>query len=253
LNFGVLFRKEFTEQIKTHKMLVVVAILLLFGFGTPLLLKFLPEFLKLSGEQIPIELPAFTAFDAIQSYISTLGQIGLLVAVLVAMGSIAQERERRTAIMTLSKPAGFGAFVVAKLAALMVTFGCGLLLGSLGCYLYTVVLLGPFDAGAFTIIALLISFYFLVCLAVTLMYSAFFRNQLAAGGTALATLIILALLSNIPNIGRYLPVALMNNATSIAGGSREAPWSLFFSLIVSAVIVLAAVIICWQVLKKREV
>jgi ABC-2 type transport system permease protein len=251
VNFGVMFRKEFIEHIKTHKMLVVVAILLLFGLGTPLLLKFLPELLKLSGEQVPMELPVFTAFDAVQSYISTLGQIGLLVAVLVAMGSIAQERERRTAVMTLSKPAGFGAFVIAKLAALMVTFGCGLILSSLGCYLYTVVLLGPFEAGSFAVITLLVAFYLLVCLAITLMYSAFFRNQIAAGGLALATLISLGLLSNIPNIGRFLPVALMNAATNIAGGG-ETTWTLTVSLIFSALIMAAAVIICWQVLKKRE-
>jgi ABC-2 type transport system permease protein len=251
MNFGVLFRKEFTEQLKTHKMLVVVAILLLFGLGTPLLLKFLPEFLKLSGEQLPVNLPAFTAPDAVRSYISTLSEIGLLVVVLVAMGSIALERERRTAIMTLSKPAGFGSFVLAKLAALMVTFGCGLVLSALGCFLYTVVLLGSFDAGTFTLITLLVAFYFLVCLAVTLMCSAFFKNQIAAGGVALATLIILALLSNIPDVGRFLPVAMMNNAAAIAGGG-EISGSLYVSLIVSAFVVVAAMTVCWQVLKKRE-
>jgi ABC-2 type transport system permease protein len=154
--------------------------------------------------------------------------------------------------MTLSKPAGFGAFIVAKLAALVVTFGIGLTLGAVGCYFYTVVLLGPVDAGSFIVITLLASFYLLVCLSVTLMYSAFFRNQIAAGGLALVTLIGLALLSNIPRIGRFFPVALMNNAASIARGSGEIPWSLFVSLMVSALIVAAAVIIGWQVLKKRE-
>jgi ABC-2 type transport system permease protein len=207
--------------------------------------------LAISGEQIPLELPDFKAFDAVQSYISTLGQIGLLVAVLVAMGSIAQERERRTAMMTLSKPAGFGAFVVAKLAALAVTFGCGLLLSSCGCYLYTIVLLGPFEAGSFAIIALLAAFYILVCLSITLMFSSCFRNQIAAGGAALVTLIVLALLSNIPNIGQFLPVALMNNTSSISIGGGI-PWSLCVSLMVSAFIVMAATITAWQVLKKRE-
>jgi ABC-2 type transport system permease protein len=74
LNLGVLFRKELTEHIKTHKMLIVVAILLLFGMATPLMLKFLPEFLKLSGEELPMALPAFGAADAVQSYIGNLGQ-----------------------------------------------------------------------------------------------------------------------------------------------------------------------------------
>jgi len=95
----------------------------------------------------------------------------------------------------LSKPAGFGAFVTAKLAALALTFAIGLALGAAGCYLYTVVLLGAFDPGTFLTINLLAWLYLVVCLTITLMYSAFFTNQLAAGGTALSTLIVLALLS----------------------------------------------------------
>lgn len=147
MNFAVLFRKEAKEYLKTYKLLIVAVLLLFFGLSAPLLIKFLPKILEMSGEQIPIQLPVFAAADAIKSYLSTLGQIGLLITVLVAMGSIAQERERRTAVMTLSKPAGFGSFIAAKLAILAVTFAVGLILGAGACYLYTVVLLGPFGAG----------------------------------------------------------------------------------------------------------
>src|SRR3989304_3459320 len=107
MSFLVLFRKEIREYLKTYKLLIVGAVFLLFGLSTPLIFKFLPEILRLSGEELPIALPAFTAADALKSYVSNLGQVGLLVAVLVAMGVIAQERERGTAVMTLCKPAGF--------------------------------------------------------------------------------------------------------------------------------------------------
>jgi ABC-2 type transport system permease protein len=253
LNFPVLFKKEIKEHIRTYKLLIVVAALLVFGLGTPLLLKFLPEILTASGEQIPVPLPQFGAIDAIQSYLSTLSQIGLLITVLIAMGAVAQERERRTAIMTLSKSAGFGAFITAKLAALVVTFGIGFWLGAAGCYLYTVVLLGNFSALDFVFINLLTGFYLVVCLSVTLMYSTFFRNQLAAGGLALATLIGLVLISNIPVIGKYTPSSLMNQAAQITSGAGIDLWpSLIINLIVCAVIILASILIGWQVLKRQE-
>jgi ABC-2 type transport system permease protein len=249
MNFGVLFRKEIREFLKTYKLLIVVALLLFFGLSAPLVIKFLPKILEMSGEQIPLQLPTFSAADAIKSYLSTLGQIGLLISILVAMGSIAQERERRTAVMTLSKPAGFGSFITAKLATLALTFGIGLTIGAAGCYLYTVTLLGAFDAGTFIIINLLAALYLLVCLSITLIYSAFFRNQLAAGGMALVTLIILALLSNIPSFAKWVPVALMNGATNMASGSGFNAWP---ALVVSSAIVVTTVIVGWQVLKKRE-
>jgi ABC-2 type transport system permease protein len=253
VNFFILFRKELIEQIKSFKLLIVGAVLLIFGLSTPLLIKFLPEILKMSGEQIPMQLPNFMAKDAIQSYIGNLSQIGLLVAVLIAMGSIAQERERRTVIMTLSKPAGFGAFVLAKLVALAVTFGVGLLLGAFGCYVYTVVLLGEFSLPDFVLINLLAGFYLLVCLAVTVMYSAIFRSQLAAAGLAFITLIGLALVSNLPIIGDYVPSSLMAQATNIAMGTDGSiGTSLIGSLIVCGAILVATMIVAWQVLRRKE-
>jgi ABC-2 type transport system permease protein len=250
VNFTVLLRKEIIESFKTFKLLIVVAVLLLLGLGTPLLLKFLPE---ISGDQVPISIPEFGAFDAIQSWLSTLSQIGLLIMVLIAMGAIAQERERRTAVMTLSKSAGFGAFITAKLAALILILGIGLFLGAAGCYLYTVVLLGNFSAADFLFINLLAGFYLVVCLSVTVMYSAFFRNQLAAGGLAFITLIGLVLISNIPVIGDYTPSSLMNWAAQISKGTEGNPWpSLVVSLAVSCAIIVAAVVIGWQVLKRLE-
>jgi len=250
LNFSVLFKKEIIEHIKTYKLLIVVAVLLIFGLGTPLILYFLPE---ISGDQVPIPLPEFGAIDAIQSYLSTLNQIGLLIAVLIAMGAIAQERERKTAIMTLTKSVGFGSFITAKLAALIVTFGIGFFLGAAGCYLYTVVLLGSFSATDFLYINLLAGLYLVVCLSVTVMYSSFFRNQMIAGLLALVTLIFLVLISNIPVIGEYAPNSLMNWATQIALGTGGSLWpSLMISLIVSFIIIVATILIGWQVLKRQE-
>ncbi len=253
LNFAVLLRKEIKEHLRTYRFLIVVALLLLFGLGTPLMLKFLPEIVKASGEQIPVPLPEFGAMDAIQSYLSTLGQIGLLIAVLVAMGAIAQERERRTAVMTLSKSVSFGAFISAKLAALVITFGIGLLLGAIGCYLYTVVLLGNFGAVDFVFINLLVFLYIIVCLSVTVMFSTFFHNQLAAGGLALATLIVMVLLSNIAFLRDYMPNSLMNRAAQItAGVSIHSGLSLVVNLIVCLAIIIITVVVGWQVLKRQE-
>jgi len=249
MNVFVLFKKEAKEQIKTYRLLIVAAVFLLFGLSTPLLFKFLPEILKMSGEAIPIEIPAFTPVDALKSYLSSLGQIGVLVAVLVAMGAIAQERERGTVIMTLSKPVGFGEFAVAKLAALVATFFIGIVLGALSCLYYTTVLLGSVDVGAFFAINLLIAVYFVVCLSITLMYSAFFKSQLAAGALALVTLLVMGIISSIPPLARYMPSALMGWGQSLATGSGGSAWP---ALVVSGAIIVAAVIAAWQVLSRKE-
>jgi ABC-2 type transport system permease protein len=249
MSFATLFRKELREYLKTYKFLIVVAVFLFFGLSAPIIIKLLPDILKMSGQQIPLTLPTFGPVDALKSYVSNFSQIGLLVAVLVATGAIAQERERGTAIMTMCKPVGFGAFILAKLAALVLTFGIGIALGAIGCYYYTVLLLGSVDVGAFVAMNLLAIAYLVVCLSVTLMYSSLFRNQLAAGGLAFATLIGMVLLSSIPVLSGYLPSALMGWAAGLAAGGSGSSWSALF---VSAGIVVAAIVVSWQTMTRKE-
>ena len=53
--------------------------------------------------------------DAADQFLKNLGQAGILTAILLAMGSVANEKERGTAALILSKPASRGAFLGAKL------------------------------------------------------------------------------------------------------------------------------------------
>jgi len=51
-----------------------------------------------------IQLPTPTAAMSLAEYAGNIGQIGALIAVLMAMGGIANELKSGTAVMTLSKP-----------------------------------------------------------------------------------------------------------------------------------------------------
>ncbi|MEW6034204.1 MAG: ABC transporter permease [Chloroflexota bacterium] len=246
--FLVLLRKELKEHLRTHRLLIVVAVFFTFGLGTPLLLNYM-RFLVPAGSGITIMLPEFTAADAVKEYVDTVGQVGLIAAILIAMGSVAREREQGTAAMTLSKPVGCGAFVGAKLAALALTFSAGTATGAIGCYTYTVILFGGISAMSFLASNLLMGLYLLVCLAVTLMYSSLFKNQLAAGGLALVSLIGLAATSVLPLLKEYSPGALPGWAQRLAGTGGENAWG---ALAVSTAVVIVATVVAWQALKRKE-
>ena len=248
MSFFILFKKELKEQVKTHRMLIVAAVFFFFGLGTPLLINYLPVLVPV--EESAIVLPEFTAVDAVEGYIDTAGQVGLIAAILIAMGSVARERELGTAAMTLSKPVGCGAFVSAKLAALTVTFATGIVIGALGCYIYTMILFGNVGAPDFIAANLLIGLYLLVCLAVTLMYSCIFKSQLAAGGLALVSLISLTATSGLPLMQDYSPGALSGWARRVATSSGPQPWG---ALIAGIVLIALTTLIGWQVLKRKEI
>ena len=249
--FWVLLRKEFREQFKTSKVVIVAAIFLFFGLGTPLLTKYTPELIKAVGTGgITIEMPTPTSGDSLTEYTSTMSQFGVLMAVLLAMGAIAKEVETGTAAMVLSKPVGRLAFILAKLKAEGFTFLVALILGGLACWGYTVILFGDVNALGFLYQNLLLGLFFAICLAVTLFFSSLMKSQLAAGGLALALIIFLSAISSLPWVGHYLPGALIdwgNRLVLKMSGASE--WG---AVGATALLIGLSVYFTWLSLRKKE-
>jgi ABC-2 type transport system permease protein len=245
-SFCVLFNKEFKGQLRTYRLLIIASVFLIFGLGTPLLLKYLHALIP--AEEATV-LPEFTAVDAVKGYLNTLGQVGLIAAILMAMGMVSRERETGTAATTLSKLVGCGNFLLAKLVVLVLTFGLAIAVGAIGCYFYTLVLFGEPGGLNFLSACLIGGLYLLFCLAVTLMYSSFFRSQLAAGGLALVTLVAIMGTAGLPVMEDYSPGALPAWSQRIASGSGENPWGV---LIVSVVLIVVTTVIGWQVFRRKE-
>ena len=245
-SFSVLLKKELRDHLKTYKLLIIVAVFLLLGFGTPLLLHYLPSLLD--GDT-PIPIPDFTAADVVSEYFGTITQIGILVVILVSMGAVARERERGTAVMTLSKPVGRGIFIASKLAALSVTFGLGLAGGAVACYLYANILFGELNGLSFIAASLLVGLFFLVCLSVTLLCSTLFKSQLAAGGLALAIIVGLWAFSFVPQLELYAPMGVISWGQRIIAGSGPSAW---WAVSISLGLVALSAVLAWQTLVRKE-
>lgn len=230
--FWPLLKKEIKEQMRTYRAVVVGGVFVFFGLSTPLLLKYLPEIVKLAGEQVPVTIPPPTAAQSLVEYAGTIGQVGVLVAVLVGMGSISNELQRGTAVMTLSKPVSRSAFVNAKLAAMSLTFVLSLLVASAFCFVYTLVLIGEAGVGPFVVLNLLAALFLVFSLAVTLLFSSLFSSSIAAGGVSIAVLIGQAVLSSVPVIGDYMPGKLLGwgNALVQGGAGKDYWWCLALAI-----------------------
>lgn len=187
--FLPLLKKEILEQIRTYRLLIVSSVFLFFSLLTPITLKFLPQIIKLVGEQIPVEIPPPTAIQSLVEYAGTIGQIGVLVVVLIAMGSVANELRHGTALITLSKPISRSAFINAKFTAASITFFISLLIASLICFIYTTLLIQSADIVAYVGLNILLMLFLMFCLAVTVLFSSLFKSSLAAGGISIAIII----------------------------------------------------------------
>ncbi len=227
MRFGVLLRKEWLELWRTYKAPAMGLVFLLFGLLSPALAKLTPELLKMIGTGQPglvIQIPPPTTVDALDQYLKNLTQLCTLVLVLVAMGTVARERERGTAVLTLSKPVGRGAFLAAKFTGLAILLAGSLIVGAIFCYLYTVLLFGALEVGPFLQANLLVGEYLLVILALTFLSSTLLRSQIAAGGLAFGLWIATGILSSLPKVGKVMPGELIGWAAALGRGLVQTAW-----------------------------
>ncbi len=248
-------RKELLELARTHRLLVLAVVLVLFGLASPLFAKFAPEMIRMvpGGEDLVALIPTPVMADAILQYVKNVGQFCLLLAVLLTMGVVAQEKERGTAVLVLVKPLPRGAFLLSKFAALALAFLGGLALAGAGAYAYTVVLFEAPDPAGWLAMNLLLWLYVLVLVAITLLASTLARSPAAAAGMALIPIVAGLVLGIIPQVGRYLPGHLNVWGASLAGLPQAAPlanpWP---ALAVSVALIVASLAAAWLVLKRQE-
>ena len=244
-----LLKKEIKEQFRTYRFLVLMSVFLLFGLTTPLTLKYLPEIIKMAGEGVEMNFPPPTAIEALLSYAGDISQIGIFVIVLVVMGSIANELQRGTALIVLSKPISRTAFVTAKLLALSMTSLVSLAASSLVCFGYTVWLIGGADVSNFIGLNIMVGLFMVFSISITLLFSSIFRSSLAAGGVALAVIIGQAILTAVPKVGDFMPGQLLGWGNSILTGG-DTYWS---AMAVTVVLTILFVYLCQRALSSKDI
>jgi ABC-2 type transport system permease protein len=182
--------------------------------------------------------------DAISQYVKNMSQFGILLALLVTMGVVVQEKERGTAAFFLTRPVSRETFLLAKFAALTVTFIASLALAAAGCWYYTLVLFAPLAWGAFLALNGLMLVVFLVYMALALLASTIARTNGVAVGLAFVALILVGGIGALPSIGEYFPGRLFSWGATLILGGNGAAWPAFgISLGIIAIALLAACII----------
>ncbi len=249
--FFVALRKELLEQWRSHRLLVTAVILVTFGLTSPLLARFTPEILGLlpGAEQFSALIPPPTVADAVGQYLKNLSQFAVLLALLMTMGSVVQEKDKGTAALMLVKPLPRWAFLGAKFVALGVTFLTATLLAAVAGYYYTLVLFEPLDLWPWLALNGLFLLFVLVYLALTLLCSTVTRSQVAAGGLAFGLLILLSLMGSIPRLGDWLPGRLLSWGGELALGGSTPAWG---ALGVSLGLIVAALVGAWAIFRRQE-
>ncbi|HET7645770.1 MAG TPA: ABC transporter permease subunit [Candidatus Limnocylindria bacterium] len=250
--FGPLLGKELLEQWRTKRLLVVTIVFVMLGIGSAFLARYTAELIQaVGGVPFEIELPEPTLADAVTQFLKNLGQAGILTAILLAMGSVATEKERGTAALLLSKPASRAAYLASKLVAIATTLTIGMVLASIAGYVYTALLFEPPDAAGWAGMTALLLLSLLAYAALTFLGSTLTRSAVAAAAIGVAGMIVLAMVAAVPSIAPYLPAGISGApAAAIALGTDPGPLLGPIAANVGLVVALAA--LGWVVFRRQE-
>ncbi len=245
--------KEWLEQRRTHRLLIVCLIFLLFGLMSPLLAKFMPEIFKMvpGAEQIASIIPPPTVADAVTQYLKNLTQFGLIIAVLMGMGMVSQEKDKGTAAMVLAKPLSRTAFILAKPAALGISLLIGTALAAAAGYYYTLLLFEALPIGGWLAMNGLLLVYFGVYAALSLLASTINRSVLVSGAVAVGFVIVLSLVEIVPAAGKLLTKGLLGWAGNLGMGiAAEPAWG---ALAVCLGLIAAALTASVLIFRRQEI
>ena len=250
MSIFAIFRKEWMELIRSYRLLVVFIVLLFFGLTSPILTKFTPELLALvpTGE-ITITMPPQTVVNAIGQYLKNTQQFGIVLAVLLSMGAISQEKDKGTAAMMLVKPLSRGAFLGVKFLSLGAMFAVSLAGAGIAAYYYTLLLFEAMNIVHWLVLNLLILLYVMVIVAITLFCSTLTKSQAAAGGIALGLIFIPGLIGSFLGFGKYLPGELTTWGMRLMQGDTSPSWT---ALGVSVGVIVISLVAAWLVFRKQE-
>jgi ABC-2 type transport system permease protein len=250
--FGPLLRKELLEQWRTKRLLVVAIVFSVLGIGSPALARYTPELIQaIGGLPFEVEFPTPTTRDAVTQFLKNLGQAGILTAVLLAMGSVATEKERGTAALFLSKPASRAAFLSAKLTAIAATLAIGVLAAAAGGYVYTGLIFETPGILGWLAMSGLLLLSLLGYTALTFLGSTLTRSAAAAAGIGIGGMIALAIVAVLPNVAPYTPGGLAGApAEALALGRDTGP--IIGPVLVNVGLVIGLAVISWLAFRRQE-
>jgi ABC-2 type transport system permease protein len=251
---AILLRKELLESWRTMRLPIVAGLFLIVGLTSPLFARFLPEIIKAAaGDQLAsIPIPTPVPADAVEQLWKNLAQFGAFAAIVLAMGSVATERDRGTAAFILSKTVSRDAFIAAKVAAIgAVLAGCVALAVIVG-WVYTAILFEPLPVVGWLALAFLAWLGLAAWAALTFLGSTVTGSSAAAAGIGFGALVIVSLASAIPSMGRFLPGGLAGPAMALAAGAPVETGDIVTPVVSTTILIAAAILAAGWSFRRQE-
>jgi ABC-2 type transport system permease protein len=213
------WRLEWLRVWRTRRLIALAGLFVLTGLGSPLLAYYLPDLLKGANTGgVTIIVPKQTAADGMLSFAGNVDQLGTLTVVVVAAATLCFDAHPiLAAFYRTRRPVS--QLVAARYLTVLGATLATLVLGTLGAWYETAVLLGPLDAGDMLGGLALEGLWFAFALAVVAAAASLIRGTPGTVGASVAVLLAVAAL---PVLKSWLPTRLADGVALLVTHQHHA-------------------------------
>ncbi|GHV07223.1 ABC transporter permease [Clostridia bacterium] len=240
--YAAFTKKEFTESLRTSKVLILAAVFLVLGAMSPLFAKLLPDLLNgMESNGVVISMPESTAMDSWVQFFSNLAQLGMIVLAIIFGGLMSNEFSRGTLVNVLTKGMKRHIVILSKITVSAVLWTVSYLLCLGVSYAYTAYFWEmPELHNAF--LAFFAPWVFGMFLTQLLIFGGtLFKNFIGSLLSAGIVVTVLGLLSLVPKFVKYLPTTLCGDNTKLLTGIAATDDYIPALILTAAVTVLLAI------------
>lgn len=243
-------KKEFTENLRTYKLLIMGAVFLLFGMMNPVLAKFTPEIINAAG--LNIDIPTPIALDSWAQFFKNAGQMGLLVLIIVFCGIMASEFSRGTLVNILTKGLKRSTVILAKFTMATVIWTLSYLLCYVVTYCYTAYFWSMDGMNHIFLSFFSLWLYGLLLIVLLILGGVLFKNIFGSLLLTGGTVIVMSLINISPKLQKYNPITLSSDNMSLLS-AQKAVSDFMPALMICAALIVVLMMISITVFNKKQI
>ena len=212
-------KKEFMENARNYRLLIMIALFTIFGMLGPLSAKFMPELIASLAPDLEIAITEPTALDSWVQFYKNISQLGFSVMIILFSGCLSSEYTKGTLNIMLTKGLSRPAVVMAKytVAAAIMTISYWLCFGIT--YGYTAYLWPGTSLLHTTFAALALWVIGFMYLSILMLGCVFFRQSFTSIVFLLVVTVFMSLVSIPTSIAGYSPLVLTSENVDLLAGN----------------------------------
>jgi ABC-2 type transport system permease protein len=241
------WRLEWLRLVRTPRALALGAVFVFLGLIEPAGTKYESQILRHVGNGVRISFPPPTPAAGINSYVSELNGIGLILVVVLAAGAFTFDARHGIATFLRTRVTSMWQLVAPRFAVNAAAAAVAYLLGSLAAWYETDLLIGSPATGGMLAGILCGCLYFTFVVAVTCAASSVVRGTLGTIGLTVVVLLVLPIAGTFRAIDNWLPSTLAGAPADLLAGTRLSHYVPAFGVTVAAI----AALLTFAVIRLR--